>query len=113
MPIVHLFSYPDTATEPLDFNQLLAKNSYAQDAPSEEKIKRLNDLRSRMARLLISQPNTKAILDVISSARICLINCFFQVIDEYVPELIEILPFIENNKLQNLMSKLYAHISKN
>ena len=64
MGIYLLCSYPDTATKPIDFHKLIDKNSDDMYAPSEEQIKKLNDLRTRMMSLLNSQPNTKAILDV-------------------------------------------------
>lgn len=64
MPTIHLFSYPDTATEPVDFKNLVNDYSDAGDTPSDEQIKKLNDLRARMASLFVSQPNTKAILNV-------------------------------------------------
>lgn len=65
MPSFYLFSYPDTGTEPVDFSKLIEKKNDGIDIPSQEKIFKLNDLRSRMASLLVSQPNTKAILDVL------------------------------------------------
>lgn len=61
---VYLFNYPDTGTEPTEFWDLIGKKYGSSDAPSEEKIEKLNDLRSRLASLLVSQPNTKAILTV-------------------------------------------------
>lgn len=66
MPTVHLFNYPDTAAEPIDFKVLIKNIKNSDDAPSEEQIKKLNDIRTRMASLLLSQPNTKPILDVSS-----------------------------------------------
>lgn len=65
MPSVFLFNYPDTATEPADLSKFILKKSNAIDVPSDDKIKKLNESRSRMVTLLNSQPNTKAILDVI------------------------------------------------
>ena len=59
-----LFNYPDTATEPVSYVKLIEKDYGAVDTPSEDKISKLNDLRSNMASLLVTQPNTKAILDV-------------------------------------------------
>ena len=64
MPAVYLFNYPNTGTEPAEFWDLIGRKNELSDAPSEEKIQKLNDLRSRMASLLVSQPNTKAILTV-------------------------------------------------
>jgi hypothetical protein len=64
MPTVHLFNYPDTAAEPVDFTKFIKKSGNSDDAPSVEQIKKLNDLRKRMVSLLLSQPNTKPILDV-------------------------------------------------
>ncbi len=64
MVINLLHSYPDTATEPVDFQKLIGKVNDDTYAPSEEQITKLNDLRTRMMSLLKSQPNTKAILDV-------------------------------------------------
>lgn len=64
MVINLLYSYPDTATEPVDFHKLIDKRNDETYAPSEEQITKLNDLRTRMMSLLKSQPNTKAILDV-------------------------------------------------
>ena len=64
MVINLLYSYPDTATEPVDFHKFIAKSKGDEYAPSEEQITKLNDLRTRMMSLLKSQPNTKAILDV-------------------------------------------------
>ena len=104
MPTIHLFSYPDTATEPVDFKNLVNDYSDAGDTPSDEQIKKLNDLRARMASLFVSQPNTKAILNV-SFPYWKYRLYFFKVIEEYIPELVGILPYIEHNKLQNLMSK--------
>ena len=65
MPSVFLFNYPDTATEPADLSKFILKKSDAVDVPSNDKITKLNESRSRMVSLLNSQPNTKAILDVI------------------------------------------------
>ena len=64
MPAVYLFNYPDTGTEPVEFWNLIKNKNEFSDAPSDEKIQKLNNLRSRMASLLVSQPNTKAILSV-------------------------------------------------
>lgn len=64
MPILYLFNYPDTATDPVDFKKLIKKSGNSEDVPSEEQIKKLNDLRSRMVGLLLSQPNTKPVMDV-------------------------------------------------
>lgn len=64
MPGLHLFNYPDSATEPVDYKKLIKNRGKSVDAPSEEQINKLNDLRTRMASLLLSQPNTKPILDV-------------------------------------------------
>lgn len=61
---VNIFNYPDTGTEPVDFSELIKKDYGAVDIPSRDKIEKLNDIRSKMARLLVSQPNTKAILNV-------------------------------------------------
>ena len=64
MPALHLFNYPDTATEPVDYKKLIKNGGKSDDAPSEEQIKKLNDLRTRIVSLLLSQPNTKPVLDV-------------------------------------------------
>ena len=64
MPVLFLYNYPDTATEPVNFEDYIINKSDVAYAPSDEQIKKLNDLRSRIASLLLSQPNTKAILDV-------------------------------------------------
>ena len=64
MPALHLFNYPDTATEPVDYKKLIKNGGKSDDAPSEEQIKKLNDIRTRIVTLLLSQPNTKPVLDV-------------------------------------------------
>lgn len=64
MPAVYLFNYPDTGTEPAEFWDFIKRKQELSDSPSEEKIEKLNGLRSRLASLLVSQPNTKAILTV-------------------------------------------------
>lgn len=64
MPTFVIFNYPDTGTEPIDFSKLIEKDYKSVDTPSKDKIQKLNDLRSKMARLLVSQPNTQSILDV-------------------------------------------------
>ena len=76
MPSAFIFNYPDTATEPSDLGKYFEK-SYNDDgnSPSAQEIKNLNDLRSRMASLLLSQPNTKAVLQVIVH-----FICFFQIL---------------------------------
>lgn len=63
MPPVFLFNYPDTATESADLSKFLLEKI---DAPSSETINKLNGSRTRMVSLLNSQPNTKAILDVMN-----------------------------------------------
>ena len=88
MPAVYLFNYPDTATEPAEFTALLeGKNKELHDGPSEEKILKLNELRSRMASLFLSQPNTKAILTVKSSLNTFYITCFLRQSRNILPDL--------------------------
>lgn len=66
MPSPFIFNYPDTATEPADIGKYFENMNESDEnyLPSLQNIKIINDLRSRMASLLLSQPNTKAVLQV-------------------------------------------------
>lgn len=62
MPFI--YSYSDSRTEPVDFHDFMIKFPRFTDDPSNAEIDALNEKRGRVLSLLLSQPNTKAVLDV-------------------------------------------------
>ena len=64
--VLLLYSYAATKTEPVDFHEYMIKFDRFSDDPSNAEIDLLNEKRGRLQSLLLSQPNTKAVLEVLN-----------------------------------------------
>ncbi len=62
--VLLLYSYADTKTEPVNFHDFMVKFDRFSDDPSNAEVDLLNEKRGRLQSLLLSQPNTKAVLEV-------------------------------------------------